>query len=73
MNKWEELATTATLENFLTNLLHKSKKLVFKSRIDKKELTKEVFEQKIERLAKVYRASIMSKFFKKNVDYQKDA
>ena len=38
MNKWEELQATATLENSLTQMLHDLKKLVFDSRIYKKEL-----------------------------------
>ena len=73
MNKWEELATTATLENFLKELLHKLKKLVFDFRINNKVLIKEVFQEEIESLAKVYRTNILNKLFKNKEDYHKEA
>ena len=73
MNKWEELATTATLENFLKELLHKLKKFVFDYRIDNKVLIKEVFQEEIERHAKVSRTNILTKLFKNKEDYHKEA
>ena len=55
-------------------MLHNLKKLVFDSWIYKKELTKEVFRQEIERLEKFTRGvCVIKKFFKDSQDYQKEA
>jgi len=44
------------MKNSLTEMLHYLKKLVFDSRINKKELTKEDFDKEIENRAKVTHA-----------------
>ena len=69
MDKWKELQATATMKNSLTGMLHYLKKLVFDSRINKKELTKEDFEKEIEILSKVTHATIINKFFKNRENY----
>ena len=78
MDKWQEandpaqatmrVTNFATTKNFVTcliEMLHNLKKLVFDSWIYKKELTKEVFRQEIERLEKFTRGvCVIKKFFK---------
>ena len=73
MDKWKELQATATMKNSITEMLNYLKKLVFDSRINKKELTKEDFEKEIENRAKVTHFTIINKFFKNSENYHQQA